>query len=90
MAINKFIGRRFRLGGVRQLDGDSEMLEWTTAGPGPRFGLIVHHTDAVREYAYDHNTLFGRLSRGLDEADQRGLFVVDMKRDWRTVFAFER
>ena len=68
VAINKFIGRR-PLMAFGNSDGDFEMLEWTTAGSGPRFGLIIHHTDAVREYAYDHNTLFGRLSRGLDEAD---------------------
>jgi phosphoserine phosphatase len=89
IAINKFIGRR-PLMAFGNSDGDFEMLEWTTAGTGPRFGLIVHHTDAEREYAYDRLTLFGRLSRGLDEASKRGWVVVDMKRDWKRVFAFER
>ena len=48
------------------------MLRWTTAGEGPRFGLIVHHTDAEREYAYDRNSPIGRLERALDEAPARG------------------
>jgi hypothetical protein len=89
VAINTFIGRR-PLMAFGNSDGDFEMLEWTTAGSGPRFGMLIHHTGAVREYAYDHNTLFGRLSRGLDEAEKRGWIVVDMKRDWKSVFAFER
>jgi phosphoserine phosphatase len=89
VAINKFIGRR-PLMAFGNSDGDFEMLEWTTAGLGPRFGLLVHHTDAAREYAYDRKTLFGRLHRGLDEAEKRGWILVDMKRDWKRVFAFER
>lgn len=62
------------------------MLEWTTSVPGPRFGLLVRHTDAEREWAYDRNSHIGRLSRGLDEATTRGWTVVDMKADWLTVF----
>ena len=57
-----------------------------TAGEGARFGLIVHHTDAEREYAYDRESSVGRLVRALDEAPARGWIVVDMKRDWRTIF----
>ena len=45
-------------------DGDFEMLEWTTSAPGPRFGLIVHHTDAEREWAYDRDSHIGQLARG--------------------------
>lgn len=67
-------------------DGDFEMLEWSTAGEGPRFGLIVHHTDGEREFAYDRDSHIGMLARGLDEADSRGWLVVDMARDWETVF----
>src|SRR5262245_27767093 len=89
VSINLFIGRR-PLMAFGNSDGDFEMLEWTTAGPGPRFGLIVHHTDAEREYAYDRGSYFGRLERALDEAPKRGWTVADMKRDWRKVFAFER
>ena len=62
------------------------MLEWTTSGEGPRFGLLVHHTDADREWAYDRESHIGKLDRGLDEAKKRGWVVVDMKADWRIVF----
>ncbi|WP_165224693.1 HAD family hydrolase [Aquisphaera insulae] len=88
VAIHKFIGRRPVLA-VGNSDGDFEMLEWTTAGPGPRLGLLLHHTDADREYAYDRTSSFGRLSRALDEAPRRGWLVADMKADFRRVFAFE-
>lgn len=67
-------------------DGDFQMLEWTTGGPGPRFGLIVHHDDAARESAYDRSSPIGRLDRALDEAPQRGWSVVSMKNDWKVVF----
>ena len=67
-------------------DGDFEMLEWTTAGEGSRFGLIVHHTDAQREFAYDRDSAVGKLSRGLDEAGARGWVLVDMKDDWATIW----
>ena len=62
------------------------MLEYTTTGPGPRFGLFVHHTDAEREYAYDRKSHVGKLDRGLDEAPKRGWVVASMKDDWKTVF----
>ncbi len=61
------------------------MLEWTAAGPGARFCLYVHHTDAEREWAYDRTSSIGRLDKGLDEAKTRGWTVVDMKRDWNTI-----
>ncbi|WDT75920.1 MAG: HAD family hydrolase [Candidatus Manganitrophus sp.] len=85
--IQKFIGRRpiFAAGNS---DGDLEMLQWTAPGGGSRFGLIVHHTDAVREWAYDRKSPVGRLDAALDEAEKRGWTVVDMKRDWKTVFPF--
>src|SRR6476659_3085272 len=68
-------------------DGDLEMLQWATTGGGVRFGLIVHHTDAEREYAYDSDTDFGRLSKAtLDAAAANQWTVVDMKNDWRTIF----
>jgi hypothetical protein len=83
--INKFIGRRpvFAAGNS---DGDLQMLQWTTGAPGPRFGMIVHHTDAVREYAYDRTSRVGRLDKALDAAPAAGWAVVDMRTDWRTVF----
>lgn len=85
VGINRFIGRRpiFAFGNS---DGDLQMLQWTTAGPGARFAGIVHHTDAVREYAYDRQSKIGKLDKAWDEAKQRGWTVVDMKQDWKTVF----
>lgn len=85
VAIDQKIGRRpiFVAGNS---DGDFEMLEWATAGDGARLGMIVHHTDAEREWAYDRKSRAGRLDRGLTEAPARGWLVVDMKRDWRTVY----
>jgi phosphoglycolate phosphatase-like HAD superfamily hydrolase len=89
IGISKFIGRR-PIMAFGNSDGDYEMLRWTTSGPGPRFGLIVHHTDAEREFAYDRLSLIGRLAKALDEAPQRGWTVVDMKKDWKRVFPFEQ
>jgi phosphoglycolate phosphatase-like HAD superfamily hydrolase len=68
-------------------DGDFEMLEWTTAGKGSRLGMIIHHTDAEREFAYDRESHIGKLDKGLDEADAKGWIIIDMKSDWQTVFA---
>lgn len=62
------------------------MLQWTAAGSGPRFCLYVHHTDAEREFAYDRASSVGRLDTGLDKAIAKGWMVVDMKRDWKTIF----
>jgi phosphoserine phosphatase len=84
-AIQHHIGRR-PLMAFGNSDGDFEMLEWTTSGKGARFGLLVHHTDAGREWAYDRESHIGRLARGLDEAPKRGWTVVSMKEDWRSIF----
>lgn len=88
IGIATFIGRRpvFAAGNS---DGDLEMLQWTTMAEGPRFGMIVHHTDAEREWAYDRESPIGRLDKALDQAPQRGWVVVDMKRDWKVIFPFE-
>ena len=61
-----------------------------TAGEGPRFGMIVHHTDAEREWAYDRKSHVGRLNRGLDEGPDRGWLIVDMKNDWKRVWSDAR
>ena len=66
VAINTYIGRR-PIAAFGNSDGDFAMLEWVTSGPGARFGLIVHHDDAEREYAYDREAGLARLARGLDE-----------------------
>ena len=62
------------------------MLEWTTAGDGVRFGLIVHHTDAEREFAYDRESHMGKLDKALDDAEGKGWIVVDMKNDWKSIY----
>jgi phosphoglycolate phosphatase-like HAD superfamily hydrolase len=89
VGINHFIGRRpvFAAGNS---DGDLQMLQWTTLNTGPRFALIVHHTDAVREWAYDRDSHVGKLDKALDEAPKRGWLVVDMKNDWKVIYPFEK
>jgi hypothetical protein len=88
VAINEHIGRR-PIAAFGNSDGDFQMLEWTTSVPGARLGMIVHHDDAVREYAYDRDTAFGRLEAALDAAPKRGWHVVSMKNDWKRIFASE-
>ena len=85
VGINRFIGRRpiFAFGNS---DGDLQMLQYTAGGGGARFMGIVHHTDAEREYAYDGQSEIGKLDKALVEAGKRGWTVVDMKRDWNTIF----
>ena len=85
VGIHKFIGRR-PVAAFGNSDGDFQMLEWTTGGEGPRLGVLIHHTDAEREWAYDRDSHIGRLARGLDEAADRGWVVVDMKNDWKTIY----
>jgi len=93
VGINRFIGRHpiFAFGNS---DGDLEMLQWTTdgpeSGPRPRIGLIVHHTDAEREYAYDRHSAVGKLDKALDAAPREGWFVVNMKDDWKVIFPPEK
>ena len=86
--INQYIGRRpvFSFGNS---DGDQQMLEWTAAGAGARFMGLVHHTDAVREYAYDRQSAVGKLDKAWNEAVRRKWTVVDMKNDWKVIYPFE-
>jgi phosphoserine phosphatase len=83
--INKIIGRR-PIAAFGNSDGDLQMLQWTAAGPGLRLMLLVHHDDAVREYAYDRQSHFGRLDKAWDEAIAKHWTVVSMKDDWKTIF----
>jgi phosphoglycolate phosphatase-like HAD superfamily hydrolase len=85
VGINQFIGRR-PIAAFGNSDGDLEMLQWTTMSGGRRFGLIVHHTDAEREYAYDRDTSYGRLDKALDAAAVNKWTVADMKNDWKVIF----
>jgi len=87
VGINEHIGRR-PIASFGNSDGDLQMLEWTKGGGGVRFALIVHHTDAEREWAYDRNSPVGKLDKALDVAQAEGWTVVDMKNDWKTIFPF--
>jgi hypothetical protein len=89
VAIHQQIGRR-PLAAFGNSDGDLQMLQWTTAGQGPRFALYVRHTDAEREWAYDRKSSIGRLDKGLDEAQAKGWTVVDMKQDWKVIYPHEK
>jgi phosphoserine phosphatase len=85
VAIEQIIGRR-PLAAFGNSDGDFEMLQWTTQAGGRRLGVIVHHTDDVREYAYDRRSSVGRLNRALDQAHAEGWTLVNMKSDWNVIF----
>jgi hypothetical protein len=89
VGIQQFIGHRPILA-FGNSDGDKQMLEWTAAGTGARFMGIIHHTDAVREWAYDRQSHIGQLDKALDEAQARGWTVVSMKDDWKTIFPPEK
>ena len=88
VGIQKFIGRR-PIAAFGNSDGDLQMLQYTAAGNGARFMLIVRHTDAEREFAYDRKSHIGKLDKALDEANAKGWTVVDMKKDWKRVFSFD-
>ena len=88
VGINRFIGRRPILA-VGNSDGDFQMLQWTTHGEGRRLGILIHHTDAEREWAYDRQSTEGRLDKALDAAPENGWLVIDMAKDWRAVYPFE-
>jgi haloacid dehalogenase-like hydrolase len=85
VGIAQYIGRR-PIMAFGNSDGDLQMLQYTTGSPGARFGLLVHHTDAEREYAYDRKSAVGKLDKALDAAETNGWTVVSMKDDWATIF----
>jgi hypothetical protein len=78
--------RRRPICAVGNSGGDPEMFQLTTMTGGLRLGLIVHHTDAVRECAYDCDSFVGRFDQALDQTPERGWVLVDMENEWRTVF----
>ncbi len=86
VGINQHIGRR-PIAAFGNSDGDLQMLQWTVAGAGKRFSLLVHHTDEVREYAYDRDSHIGKLNKALDIARKKGWTVVDMKNDWKVIYS---
>jgi phosphoglycolate phosphatase-like HAD superfamily hydrolase len=86
--IQNHIGRR-PIASFGNSDGDLAMLQWTAAGKGLRFAMLVHHTDEIREWAYDRKSAIGQLDKALDEANARSWTVADMKRDWNRIFPFD-
>ena len=88
VCIQRHIGRR-PIAAFGNSDGDLQMLQWTTGRNGARLAVLVRHTDAIREWQYDRKSDIGRLDTALDEANEKGWTVVDMKNDWRRVFPFE-
>lgn len=89
VGIERHIGREPAIA-FGNSDGDYEMLEYTTAGDEPDLGVIVHHTDATREWAYDRDSHIGTLARALDDAPEEGWVVVDMAKDWKVIYPFEK
>jgi hypothetical protein len=85
VGIHQHIGRR-PLMAFGNSDGDLQMLQWTSAGPRESLAVLVHHTDAEREWAYDRESSVGRLDKALDQAQQKGWLVIDMQRDWKTIY----
>ena len=88
IGINEAIGRR-PIAAFGNADGDLVMLQWTTISAGVRFGAIVHHTDAEREYAIDRQSRVGRLDVALGASAVNGSTVIDTKKDWKVIFPFE-
>ncbi len=87
--IERTVGKRPILAAGNS-DGDFAMMEWTTAGNGPRLGVLIHHTDAEREWAYDRDSPIGRLVDGLDKGSDMGWVIVDMAQDWSRIYTGAR
>jgi haloacid dehalogenase-like hydrolase len=83
--ISLHIGRRPLLA-FGNSDGDLPMLRYAKSGPGARLALLLRHDDAEREVAYDRDFRLSPLVEALDKADEYGITVVSMKRDWKAVF----
>jgi len=85
IAINTHIGRR-PIAAFGNSDGDMQMLNYVSDGEGARLGMIIHHTDEKREWAYDRKSPIGHLSKALDKAKENNWQVVDMKSDWKVIY----
>jgi phosphoglycolate phosphatase-like HAD superfamily hydrolase len=90
VGINQHIGRR-PIAAFGNSDGDQQMLEWTQAGSGARFMMLVHHDDAKREWAYGPKSHIGTFSDALmAEAKKSGWTVISMKDDWKVIYPSEK
>ena len=87
VGIYNFIGKK-PVAAFGNSDGDLQMLQWTSTNPNS-FMMYVHHTDSVREWAYDSLSHIGKLKEGLKEATENGWTVASMKDDWKVVYPFE-
>jgi len=89
IGIHQYIGKRpvFAAGNS---DGDYAMLKWTAEGEGPRFAMLIHHTDSIREYAYDRESSNGRLNKGLDDATKYNWRVIDMNSEWKAIYPYDK
>ncbi|MEJ1240238.1 HAD family hydrolase [Chryseolinea sp. T2] len=89
VGIQRYIGRKpvFAAGNS---DGDLQMMRWSDANPLKNFQLYVHHTDSTREWAYDRKSHIGTFNEALDEANQKGWTLIDMAKDWKNVYPFEK
>lgn len=86
--IQRIIGKKPIFAGGNS-DGDLAMLQWTSSNDYANFPLYVHHTDSIREWAYDRGSHIGGLDKGLEEAAQKGWTVIDMAKDWNVIYPFE-
>ena len=86
--IQKIIGKKpvFSSGNS---DGDLQMMQWAASNTHKSFMLYVHHTDSVREWAYDRDSHIGKLDKGLDQANKDGWTVINMAKDWKVIYPYE-
>ncbi len=85
VAIQQLIGRRPVIA-IGNSDGDIQMLKWSKTFKGPNLQMLIHHTDSIREWAYDRNSKVGKLDKGLEIAKSQNWLIVDMKNDWKQIF----
>jgi len=88
IAIHRKIGKK-PLIAIGNADGDLQMLEWCASNEKINLPLFIHHTDKKREWAYDRESRVGKLDNGLDEANRKNWLIVDMAKDWKTIYSVE-
>ena len=85
IGIHQYIGKK-PVAAFGNSDGDLQMLQYTASNNLKSLCVYIHHTDSVREWAYDRNSHIGKLDAGLDEASAKNWTVADMKSDWRNIY----
>ena len=85
-SIHTHIGQRPILA-AGNTDGDLAMLQWTAASPHRTLQLVVQHTDAEREYAYDRDPILGSGTARLHAAAAEHKWaMIDMAADWSAIY----